>query len=181
MTSPDCWKLLNVITSDSFFPLLSTELPQNRSARAHKHNLSLSPSPSLNRTLISCVPLPAGKLWSRSIKLAYNILHKLGSKQEPMVRPGDRVSHTRPPLQLSLFTFFFLFVLTSLQPFDTLFSQVSFFFFNLLKQIIIYLLVYLWRYAVFIIYLTKQCLYNKAPVVFPWEWRGYFTEILMPL
>lgn len=46
-----------------------------------------------------------------------------------MVRPGDRVSHTRPPLQLSLFTFFFLFVLTSLQPFDTLFSQVSFFFF----------------------------------------------------
>lgn len=82
----------------------------------------------------------------------------------------------------SLFTFFFLFVLTSLQPFDTLFSQVSFFLFlNLLKQIIIYLLVYLWWYAVFIIYLTKQCLYNKAPVVFPWEWRGYFTEILIPL
>ncbi|KAF3836462.1 hypothetical protein F7725_029020, partial [Dissostichus mawsoni] len=41
--------------------------------------------------------LTYGKLWSRSIKLAYNILHKLGSKQEPMVRPGDRVSHTPPP------------------------------------------------------------------------------------
>jgi hypothetical protein len=47
-----------------------------------------------NDDLISCVLIPAGKLWSRSIKLAYNILHKLGSKQEPMVRPGDRVSHT---------------------------------------------------------------------------------------
>lgn len=58
-------------------------------------------------------------------------------------------------------------------------------FFYLLKQIIIYLLVYWWWwwwwYAVFIIYLTKQCLHNKAPVVFPWAWRGYFTEILIPL
>lgn len=27
--------------------------------------------------------------------MAYNILHKLGSKQEPMVRPGDRVSTGR--------------------------------------------------------------------------------------
>lgn len=34
----------------------------------------------------------AGKLWSRSVKLAYNLLHKLGTKQEPLVRPGDRVS-----------------------------------------------------------------------------------------
>lgn len=35
---------------------------------------------------------PAGKLWSRSVKVAYNLLHKLGTKQEPLVRPGDRVS-----------------------------------------------------------------------------------------
>uniref|UniRef100_A0A3B3I744 Disco interacting protein 2 homolog C n=1 Tax=Oryzias latipes TaxID=8090 RepID=A0A3B3I744_ORYLA len=40
--------------------------------------------------------LTYGKLWSRSIKLAYNILHKLGSKQEPMVRPGDRVALVYP-------------------------------------------------------------------------------------
>uniref|UniRef100_A0A673CU90 Uncharacterized protein n=1 Tax=Sphaeramia orbicularis TaxID=375764 RepID=A0A673CU90_9TELE len=40
--------------------------------------------------------LTYGKLWSRSIKLAYNILHKLGSKQEPMVRPGDRVALVFP-------------------------------------------------------------------------------------
>lgn len=33
-----------------------------------------------------------GKLWSRSVKVAYNLLHKLGSKQEPLVRAGDRVS-----------------------------------------------------------------------------------------
>lgn len=33
-----------------------------------------------------------GKLWSRSLKLAYNLLHKLGTKQEPIIHPGDRVS-----------------------------------------------------------------------------------------
>lgn len=57
--------------------------------------------------LFLCVRLPAGKLWSRSIKLAYNILHKLGSKQEPMVRPGDRVSHALPPSALHTLDFCF--------------------------------------------------------------------------
>ncbi|KAG8138788.1 hypothetical protein E2320_001588 [Naja naja] len=38
--------------------------------------------------------LTYGKLWTRSMKVAYNILHKLGTKQEPMVRPGDRVSNS---------------------------------------------------------------------------------------
>lgn len=40
--------------------------------------------------------LTYGKLWSRSMKVAYNILHKLGTKQEPMVRPGDRVALVFP-------------------------------------------------------------------------------------
>ncbi|XP_051971292.1 disco-interacting protein 2 homolog C isoform X1 [Xyrauchen texanus] len=40
--------------------------------------------------------LTYGKLWSRSIKVAYNILHKLGTKQEPMIRPGDRVALVFP-------------------------------------------------------------------------------------
>ncbi|XP_051538048.1 disco-interacting protein 2 homolog C-like isoform X11 [Myxocyprinus asiaticus] len=40
--------------------------------------------------------LTYGKLWSRSIKVAYNILHKLGTKQEPMLRPGDRVALVFP-------------------------------------------------------------------------------------
>ncbi|XP_041099601.1 disco-interacting protein 2 homolog C-like isoform X5 [Polyodon spathula] len=40
--------------------------------------------------------LTYGKLWARSMKVAYNILHKLGSKQEPMVRPGDRVALVFP-------------------------------------------------------------------------------------
>ncbi|KAG8431450.1 hypothetical protein GDO86_018686 [Hymenochirus boettgeri] len=37
-----------------------------------------------------------GKLWTRSMKVAYNILHKLGTKLEPMVRPGDRVALVFP-------------------------------------------------------------------------------------
>uniref|UniRef100_A0A8C7UGC0 Disco interacting protein 2 homolog C n=1 Tax=Oncorhynchus mykiss TaxID=8022 RepID=A0A8C7UGC0_ONCMY len=40
--------------------------------------------------------LTYGKLWVRSMKVAYNILHKLGNKQEPMVRPGDRVALVFP-------------------------------------------------------------------------------------
>ncbi|XP_055520653.1 disco-interacting protein 2 homolog C isoform X2 [Leucoraja erinacea] len=40
--------------------------------------------------------LTYGKLWTRSMKVAYNILHKLGTKQEPIVRPGDRVALVFP-------------------------------------------------------------------------------------
>uniref|UniRef100_A0A2I2YEM0 Disco interacting C n=1 Tax=Gorilla gorilla gorilla TaxID=9595 RepID=A0A2I2YEM0_GORGO len=40
--------------------------------------------------------LTYGKLWTRSMKVAYSILHKLGTKQEPMVRPGDRVALVFP-------------------------------------------------------------------------------------
>uniref|UniRef100_A0A6Q2YCI1 DMAP1-binding domain-containing protein n=1 Tax=Esox lucius TaxID=8010 RepID=A0A6Q2YCI1_ESOLU len=51
---------------------------------------------SLDTTGKPLYVLTYGKLWSRSIKLAYNILHKLGSKQEAMVRPGDRVALVFP-------------------------------------------------------------------------------------
>ncbi|XP_030629546.1 disco-interacting protein 2 homolog C [Chanos chanos] len=40
--------------------------------------------------------LTYGKLWSRSLKVAYNILHKLGTKQESMIQPGDRVALVFP-------------------------------------------------------------------------------------
>lgn len=33
-----------------------------------------------------------GKLWSRSLKLAYTLLNKLGTKNEPVLKPGDRVT-----------------------------------------------------------------------------------------
>lgn len=79
------------MSSSESSSVLSTLHLQNRTLRTGSHILSPPPF------LASCVLLPAGKLWSRSIKLAYNILHKLGSKQEPMVRPGDRVSHAPPP------------------------------------------------------------------------------------
>ncbi|XP_061150426.1 disco-interacting protein 2 homolog C-like isoform X2 [Syngnathus typhle] len=40
--------------------------------------------------------LTYGKLWSRSVKVAYNLSHKLGTKQEPLVRAGDRVALVFP-------------------------------------------------------------------------------------
>lgn len=39
----------------------------------------------------SCCFLFPGKLWSRSLKLAYTLLNKLGTKNEPVLKPGDRV------------------------------------------------------------------------------------------
>uniref|UniRef100_A0A8C5U7A0 Disco interacting protein 2 homolog B n=1 Tax=Malurus cyaneus samueli TaxID=2593467 RepID=A0A8C5U7A0_9PASS len=40
--------------------------------------------------------LTYGKLWSRSLKLAYTLLNKLGTKNEPVLRPGDRVALVYP-------------------------------------------------------------------------------------
>ncbi|XP_051780981.1 disco-interacting protein 2 homolog B-A isoform X2 [Erpetoichthys calabaricus] len=40
--------------------------------------------------------LTYGKLWSRSLKLAYTLLNKLGTKNEPMLKPGDRVALVYP-------------------------------------------------------------------------------------
>ncbi|XP_069887003.1 disco-interacting protein 2 homolog A-like isoform X3 [Dipodomys merriami] len=37
-----------------------------------------------------------GKLWSRSLKLAYTLLNKLTSKNEPLLKPGDRVALVFP-------------------------------------------------------------------------------------
>lgn len=33
-----------------------------------------------------------GKLWTRSQKLAYTLLNKLSTRNEPLLMPGDRVS-----------------------------------------------------------------------------------------
>lgn len=35
---------------------------------------------------------PVGKLWTRSQKLAYTLLNKLSTRNEPLLMPGDRVS-----------------------------------------------------------------------------------------
>ncbi|XP_078728127.1 disco-interacting protein 2 homolog C-like isoform X9 [Lampetra fluviatilis] len=40
--------------------------------------------------------LTYGKLWKQSLKLAYTLLNKLGTKQEPLLRPGNRVALVYP-------------------------------------------------------------------------------------
>ncbi|XP_060054816.1 disco-interacting protein 2 homolog A isoform X3 [Erinaceus europaeus] len=40
--------------------------------------------------------LTYGKLWNRSLKLAYTLLTKLTSKNEPLLKPGDRVALVFP-------------------------------------------------------------------------------------
>ncbi|XP_064433639.1 disco-interacting protein 2 homolog A isoform X8 [Mirounga angustirostris] len=44
----------------------------------------------------SVLETAGGKLWSRSLKLAYTLLNKLTSKNEPLLKPGDRVALVFP-------------------------------------------------------------------------------------
>uniref|UniRef100_A0A2K5HKN4 DMAP1-binding domain-containing protein n=1 Tax=Colobus angolensis palliatus TaxID=336983 RepID=A0A2K5HKN4_COLAP len=46
---------------------------------------------ALDTTGKATYTLTYGKLWSRSLKLAYTLLNKLTSKNEPLLKPGDRV------------------------------------------------------------------------------------------
>jgi len=47
---------------------------------------------SLVITVCFVIMFLAGKLLGRSNKIAYNLLHKVGPKGDPGVKPGDRVS-----------------------------------------------------------------------------------------
>ncbi|KAI4827626.1 hypothetical protein KUCAC02_031010 [Chaenocephalus aceratus] len=56
-------------------------------------------SPALTALDITGKPLYTltyGKLWSRSVKLAYTLLNKLGTKNEQILKPGDRVALVFP-------------------------------------------------------------------------------------
>ncbi|XP_074856723.1 disco-interacting protein 2 homolog A isoform X5 [Carettochelys insculpta] len=51
---------------------------------------------ALDTTGKAIYTLTYGKLWSRSLKLAYTLLNKLASKNEPLLKPGDRVALVFP-------------------------------------------------------------------------------------
>ncbi|XP_056389225.1 disco-interacting protein 2 homolog A isoform X4 [Hyla sarda] len=51
---------------------------------------------SLDTTGKAMYTLTYGKLWSRSVKLAYTLLNKLTSKNESLLKPGDRVALVFP-------------------------------------------------------------------------------------
>ncbi|XP_039768433.1 disco-interacting protein 2 homolog A isoform X3 [Ornithorhynchus anatinus] len=51
---------------------------------------------ALDTTGKAIYTLTYGKLWSRSLKLAYTLLNKLSSKNEPLLKPGDRVALVFP-------------------------------------------------------------------------------------
>ncbi|MGH0176787.1 UNVERIFIED_CONTAM: hypothetical protein FKN15_073571 [Acipenser sinensis] len=54
------------------------------------------PGSALDVTGKTLYTLTYGKLWSRSLKLAYTLLNKLGTKNEPVLKPGDRVALVYP-------------------------------------------------------------------------------------
>ncbi|XP_009464451.1 PREDICTED: disco-interacting protein 2 homolog A [Nipponia nippon] len=51
---------------------------------------------ALDTTGKAIYTLTYGKLWSRSLKLAYTLLNKLTTKNEPLLKPGDRVALVFP-------------------------------------------------------------------------------------
>uniref|UniRef100_A0A8C7T6H8 DMAP1-binding domain-containing protein n=1 Tax=Oncorhynchus mykiss TaxID=8022 RepID=A0A8C7T6H8_ONCMY len=67
---------------------------------------SQAKSPALTTLDVTGKPLYTltyGKLWSRSLKLAYTLLNKLGTKNEPVLRPGDRVALVYPNTDPAMF------------------------------------------------------------------------------
>lgn len=54
--------------------------------------------PHLQKCMLNCV----GKLWTRSQKLAYTLLNKLSTRNEPLLVPGDRVSRLRSEMHCNL-------------------------------------------------------------------------------
>uniref|UniRef100_A0A9J8AGY6 Disco-interacting protein 2 homolog Bb n=2 Tax=Cyprinus carpio TaxID=7962 RepID=A0A9J8AGY6_CYPCA len=63
-------------------------------------------SPALTALDITGKPLYTltyGKLWSRSVKLAYTLLNKLGTKNEQILKPGDRVALVYPNSDPAMF------------------------------------------------------------------------------
>ncbi|XP_062872276.1 disco-interacting protein 2 homolog B-A isoform X2 [Trichomycterus rosablanca] len=63
-------------------------------------------SPALTALDLTGKPLYTltyGKLWSRSLKLAYTLLNKLGTKNDPVLKPGDRVALVYPNSDPSMF------------------------------------------------------------------------------
>ncbi|XP_074175663.1 disco-interacting protein 2 homolog A isoform X5 [Rhinolophus sinicus] len=65
-----------------------------------QHRLCERPQPGsmrgAPRSSGSLLDTAGGKLWSRSLKLAYTLLNKLTSKNEPLLKPGDRVALVFP-------------------------------------------------------------------------------------
>uniref|UniRef100_A0A8C6F1E7 Disco interacting A n=1 Tax=Monodon monoceros TaxID=40151 RepID=A0A8C6F1E7_MONMO len=59
---------------------------------------------ALDTTGKAVYTLTYGKLWSRSLKLAYTLLNKLTSKNEPLLKPGDRVALVFPNSDPVMFT-----------------------------------------------------------------------------
>ncbi|XP_072338078.1 disco-interacting protein 2 homolog A-like isoform X2 [Scyliorhinus torazame] len=51
---------------------------------------------SLDTTGKPVYTLTYGKLWTRSLKLAYTLLNKLSNKNDPLLKPGDRVALVYP-------------------------------------------------------------------------------------
>ncbi|XP_041056424.1 disco-interacting protein 2 homolog A isoform X2 [Carcharodon carcharias] len=51
---------------------------------------------SLDTTGKPIYTLTYGKLWTRSLKLAYTLLNKLSNKNDPLLKPGDRVALVYP-------------------------------------------------------------------------------------
>ncbi|KAI5615430.1 disco-interacting protein 2-like A isoform X2, partial [Silurus asotus] len=78
---------------------VGTKWPPSLLASLHRWGTTHPKSPcltSLDNTGKPLYTLTYGKLWTRSQKLAYTLLNKLSSRNEPLLRPGDRVALVFP-------------------------------------------------------------------------------------
>nr|XP_055071560.1 disco-interacting protein 2 homolog A isoform X2 [Misgurnus anguillicaudatus] len=76
-----------------------TNWPLSLLASLHRWGTTQPKSPcltALDNAGKSVYTLTYGKLWTRCLKLAYTLLNKLSSRNEPLLRPGDRVALVFP-------------------------------------------------------------------------------------
>ncbi|XP_009302676.2 disco-interacting protein 2 homolog A isoform X2 [Danio rerio] len=80
-------------------PVVSSNRPSSLLGSLHRWGNTQAKSPcltSLDNTGKPLYTLTYGKLWTRSQKLAFTLLNKLSSRNEPLLRPGDRVALVFP-------------------------------------------------------------------------------------
>ncbi|XP_062313308.1 disco-interacting protein 2 homolog A isoform X7 [Osmerus eperlanus] len=78
---------------------VGTNWPPSLPAALHRWGTTQPKSPCLTALDNAGKPvytLTYGKLWTRSVKLAYTLLNKLSTRNEPLLMPGDRVALVFP-------------------------------------------------------------------------------------
>lgn len=86
----------DLISLDFAYPTqIQSGLPRNLVAAIHRYGTSSFPKAPMVTMLDihgkTAASLNYGKLYTKVMKIAYSLLYKIGTKTDPLLRPGDKV------------------------------------------------------------------------------------------